>query len=134
MTQFTSRALPAAADVLAPDGSEVRVMAALPGGSMAHFRLAPGAVARAMTHRTVDEAWYVVAGAGEIWRRQGVPGDVREVITALAPGLSLTIPQGTAFQFRASAGSPLDIVAVTLPPWPGPDEAVSAQGPWSATV
>ncbi len=130
MTDFATRTLPAAPDVMAPDGSEVRILVCLPAGSMAHFRLQPGAVAKPVVHRTVEEVWFVVSGAGEMWRRQGA----REEITALTPGLSLTIPVGTAFQFRASPDQALGIVGVTMPPWPGPDEAVPADGPWEATV
>jgi mannose-6-phosphate isomerase-like protein (cupin superfamily) len=130
MTEFTTRPLAVAPDLLAPDGSEVRVLAGVPAGSMAHFRLAPGAVAKAVRHRTVDELWFVVAGAGRMWRRQGA----REEVTELTSGVSLTIPVGTAFQFRAAPDQALDIVGVTMPPWPGPDEAVPADGPWVATV
>jgi len=130
MTDFTTRPLPEAPDVLAPDGSEVRLLAGLPAGSMAHFSLAPGAVAKAVQHRTVEEIWFVVSGAGEMWRRQGS----REEIATLTPGLSLTIPVGTAFQFRAAPDQALGIVGVTMPPWPGPEEAVAADGPWVATV
>ena len=43
MTDFATRRLPEAPDVLAPDGSEVRILAGLPAGSMSHFRLTPGA-------------------------------------------------------------------------------------------
>jgi mannose-6-phosphate isomerase-like protein (cupin superfamily) len=130
MTGFATRLLPDTPNVLAPDGSEVRFLAGLPAGSMAHFRLAPGAVAKAVAHRTVDEIWFVVAGAGDIWRRFGA----HEEVTALSPGVSLTIPLGTAFQFRAAPDATLDIVGVTMPPWPGADEAVPADGPWAATV
>ena len=55
-------------------------------------------------------------------------------IDPLAPGTSLTIPLGTAFQFRAEAGAPLAFVAITMPPWPGMDEALPAPGPWAPTV
>jgi mannose-6-phosphate isomerase-like protein (cupin superfamily) len=130
MTDFATRALPDTPDVLAPDGSQVRFLAGLPAGSMAHFRLAPGAVAKAVAHRTVDEIWFVVAGTGEIWRRFGA----HEEVTALSPGVSLTIPLGTAFQFRAAPDATLDIVGVTMPPWPGADEAVPVEGRWVATV
>ena len=92
---------------------------------MAHFELPAGAVSHAVTHRTVEEIWFVVSGTGSIWRRQGGV----ERIDPLAPGTSLTIPLGTAFQFRAEAGSALAFVAITMPPWPGMDEAVPAQGP-----
>lgn len=106
------------------------MLLALAGGSMAHFRLAPGEVSRAVSHRTVEEIWFVTAGAGEMWRRQ----DGREEVVALAPGLSLTLPLGTAFQFRAAPGHPLEAVCITMPPWPGEAEAEPARGPWPATV
>jgi mannose-6-phosphate isomerase-like protein (cupin superfamily) len=118
------------ADATAPDGTAVRLLLSLTGGSMAHFELPPGAVSHAVTHRTVEEIWFVVSGTGSIWRRQGGV----ESADPLAPGTSLTIPLGTAFQFRADAGSALAFVAITMPPWPGMDEAGPAQGPWTPTV
>jgi len=119
--------LPAEPTVQAPDGSDVRVLLALPGGSLAHFELAPGACSRAVRHRTVDEIWHVLRGRGEMWRRQ----DGHETLTELAPGLTLTIPVGTAFQFRAHADAALSAVAVTMPPWPGADESVPVtDAPW----
>ena len=130
MTAFASKPLPDAYDVLAPDGSEVRILLALTGGSMAHFRLPAGKVSRAVRHVTVEEIWYVLAGHGEMWRAQ----DGREEVVPVAPGLSLTIPVGTAFQFRAAADGPLTAVAVTMPPWPGPEEAVFVEGAWAATA
>ena len=102
----------------------------LAGGSMAHFELPAGAVSHAVTHRTVEEIWFVVEGRGSIWRRQ----DGVESIDPLAPGTSLTIPLGTAFQFRAEGGAPLAFVAITMPPWPGMDEALPVEGPWAPTV
>lgn len=130
MTAFASKPLPDAYDVLAPDGSEVRILLALTGGSMAHFRLPAGKVSRAVRHVTVEEIWYVLAGHGEMWRAQ----DGREEVVPVAAGLSLTIPVGTAFQFRAAADGPLTAVAVTMPPWPGPEEAVFVEGAWAATA
>ncbi len=126
MPDFNSLQLPEAFSVLAPDGSEVRVLLGLQGGGMAHFQLAPGQVSAAVTHRSVEEIWFVVSGAGQMWRRQGQ----REEVTELVPGLCLTIPLGTAFQFRAAATSPLAAVAITMPPWPGEDEAILVAGPW----
>ena len=66
MTPFASLRLPAEPDERAPDGSDVRVMLGLRGGRMAHFQLPAGAVARAVTHRTVEELWFVVSGRGEM--------------------------------------------------------------------
>ena len=114
MPRFAARTLPAEADTTAPDGSEVRILPGLAGGSAAHFRLAPGAVSRAGRHRTVEEIWYVLAGSGEMWLSDGVD----EAVVALAPGTCLTIPLGAAFQFRAGGDGPLDAFAVTMPPWP----------------
>ncbi|MGB7975967.1 MAG: cupin domain-containing protein [Roseiarcus sp.] len=127
---YETKTLDAAIDATAPDGTSVRLLLSLTGGSMAHFELPTGAVSHAVTHRTVEEIWFVVSGTGSIWRRQG---DI-ESTEPLAPGTSLTIPLGTAFQFRAEVGSPLGFVAVTMPPWPGMDEAVPVQGPWAPTV
>ena len=53
----------------APDGARVQVLLSLPGGSMATFTLQPGQVSAAVTHRSVEELWYVVAGRGRMWRR-----------------------------------------------------------------
>ena len=127
---YEIKTLGSAIDATAPDGTAVRLLLSLAGGSMAHYELPPGAVSHAVTHRTVEEIWFVVSGRGAIWRHQG---DV-ESIDPLGPGTSLTIPLGAAFQFRAEAGSALAFVAITMPPWPGTDEAVAAQGPWSPTV
>jgi mannose-6-phosphate isomerase-like protein (cupin superfamily) len=54
----------------------------------------------------------------------------REEVVPLEPGVCLTIPVGTAFQFRTSGPDALEAVAVTMPPWPGDDEAQPAQGRW----
>jgi mannose-6-phosphate isomerase-like protein (cupin superfamily) len=120
------RHLPDVYDVLAPDGSEVRILAATARGSMAHFTLPPGQVSQAMAHRTVEEVWYVLNGQGQMWRKSGKT----ETIVALTAGLSLTIPLGTHFQFCNTGIEPLKAVGVTMPPWPGMDEAFAVQGKW----
>jgi mannose-6-phosphate isomerase-like protein (cupin superfamily) len=123
---FETLPLPARPDARAPDGADVRVLLRLAGGSVAHFTLAPGRVSQAVTHRTVEEIWYVLGGRGEMWRRQRD----REAVVPLEAGVCLTIPLGTHFQFRATGSEPLAAVAVTMPPWPGPDEAVRVPGAW----
>lgn len=130
MTPFDTHPLPIDPTVTAPDGSQVRVLLGLAGGGMAHFELAAGQVAKAVTHRTVEEIWFIVSGRGQMWRRQGP----REQVVELSAGLCLTIPLGTQFQFRAAPDAPLAAVAVTLPPWPGEGEAVFVEGPWTANV
>jgi mannose-6-phosphate isomerase-like protein (cupin superfamily) len=122
----TIRRLPGEHDVLAPDGSEVRLLAACLRGSMAHFRLAPGQISMAVAHRSVEELWYVLSGEGALWLKT----EASEQILPLEPGLSFSIPAGAHFQFRNDGLNRLDIVAVTMPPWPGMDEAVAVTGRW----
>ncbi len=130
MPDFATKTLPAAYDVLAPDGSEVRILQQMARGSMAHFTLHPGQVTKAAKHRTVDEMWFIVSGKGQIWREQ----NGRAEIVPVQFGTSITIPVGTAFQFRAADNDSLGIVGVTMPPWPGEDEAVFVPGAWPANV
>ena len=125
---FDTKRLPGARDVIAPDGSDVRILLRLAGGSMAHFELAAGRTSGAVAHRTVDEIWYVLSGRGQMWRRQ----DDREETAELEPGTCLSIPAGTHFQFRAAGDGALAAVAVTMPSWPGEGEAVAVPGPWAA--
>lgn len=126
MSAFRTMQLPVERTLVAPDGSDVRVLLSLAGGSMAHFELPAGKISRAVVHRTVEELWYVVAGSGEMWRKQGA----REEYVALRPGGCLSIPVGTHFQFRAAGDSSVSAVGVTMPPWPGEGEAVIVPGPW----
>jgi len=127
---FTTRQISEAPDVMAPDGSEVRILCQTGRGSMAHFALPPGAIAKAVAHRTIEEIWYVVSGHGRMWRRHG---NLEEIVEMRA-GLSLTIPVGTHFQFRADGDEPIAAVGVAMPPWPGEDEAYVVEGPWRPTV
>ena len=115
---------PRAPDAIAPDGSEIRLLATGAHGatraSVCEVRLPPGAVSRPVSHRSVEEIWYVLEGRGQVWRcppeSEVDPVDVR-------PGDTLVIPTGWRFQFRAAPDSALRFVCFTSPPWPGPDEA-----------
>jgi mannose-6-phosphate isomerase-like protein (cupin superfamily) len=127
---FATKRLPAGRDAVAPDGSDVRLLLALPGGGMAHFALPPGHTSTAVTHRTVEEIWFFLSGRGEMWRRQ----DGREEVVPVEPGVSVTIPRGTRFQFRAFGDEPLTALGVTMPPWPGDGEAVVVRGTWDPTL
>jgi mannose-6-phosphate isomerase-like protein (cupin superfamily) len=127
---FGTTRLPVSPDAVAPDGSDVRVLLGLRGGGLAHFELAPGQTSIAVTHRTVDEIWFFLAGRGEMWRKLGG----HEAVVPVAPGVCLTIPLGTHFQFRSSGDEPLAAIGVTMPPWPGEGEASEVPGPWTPTV
>jgi mannose-6-phosphate isomerase-like protein (cupin superfamily) len=126
MPDFVTKALGADADVIAPDGCAVRILASTTRGSMAHFMLGPGQVSHAVAHRTVEEVWYFLAGHGRMWRRLGERSEIAEV----TPGTSIAIPTGTWFQLRNDGQEPLAAVAITMPPWPGEDEAYFVDGAW----
>jgi mannose-6-phosphate isomerase-like protein (cupin superfamily) len=97
---------------------------------MATFTLPPGAVSKAVAHRTVEEVWYVARGRGRMWRKI----EDQEQVTELTPGISVALPTGAHFQFRNDGPQPLDIVAATMPPWPGDGEAYFLEGEWDARV
>lgn len=124
-----SMQLPTAPDHLAPDGSAIRSLLALPAGSLAYCTLPAGSVSKAVVHQTVEEIWYCVAGTGQIWRR----GPEEAQITDLAPGTCVTIPVGTHFQFRTSSMDELQLLIATMPPWPGAQEALPVAGYWKHT-
>src|SRR3954454_8824366 len=103
MTRFATMTLPEHPTVVAPDGSDVRVLLGLAGGGLAHFELPAGATSRAVRHRTVEEIWYVLAGRGEMWRSQ----NGHDEVVSISRGTCLTIPLGTVFQFRSFGGDAL---------------------------
>lgn len=117
-------------DLLAPDGSEIRLLVAVDRGSMVHCTLQPGQVTQAVRHQTVEEVWFCVAGAGQVWRRDAA----REEIVEVEPGKAVSIPLGTAFQFRSRGDRPLEVVITTMPPWPGSDEAEPVPGVWKPSL
>ena len=121
-----TKALPSELTVLAPDGSKIRELVAVSGGSMVHCTLPSGATSAAVTHRTVEEVWYILQGRGQVWRKS----ESAESVVDVQPGVSLNITVGTHFQFRNTGTEPLCIIIVTIPPWPGEDEAVRVEDYW----
>ena len=130
MAGFDTKRLPVVRDAVAPDQSDVRILLGLAGGGMAHFELAPGATSVAVAHRTVEEIWFFLRGRGEMWRKQGE----REEVVPVDAGVCLTIPLGTHFQFRSFGHEPLAALAVTMPPWPGEEEAYEVEGKWTPSA
>jgi len=113
-------------DDIAPDNSEIRLLPSMNRGGICHCTLPAGKTSLATKHKTVEEIWYFLEGQGELWRKQ----DSNEETTKVNPGLSITIPTGTQFQFRSTSNDALCFICVTMPPWPGPEEAVKVQGTW----
>ena len=122
--------LPGEYDDLAPDGSEVRLLPVVDEASLVHCQLPAGTITTAVRHRTVSETWFVLDGAGELWRSAGRDPDHHEEVTPLRHGVGVDIPVGTTFQFRSTGKDPLQLLLLTAPKWPGADEAVVATVPY----
>ena len=87
-------------------------------------------------HRSVEEVWYVLEGAGMVWR---CPPDAEPVTVPamnVKLGDALVIPTGWSFQFSAGPDKALKFLCHTTPPWPEEDEAVAVEhgGLGEATV
>ncbi len=113
-------------DATAPDGSNIYFLPNLKGGSMCLCELPVGFTTKAVRHKTVEEIWYFLSGEGEIWRKF----NEEEEVTVVGKDISITIPLGCHFQFRNVGIEPLKFILVTMPPWPGADEAVRVNDYW----
>ena len=122
--------LPEGHTVLAPDGSQIRELVETSRSSMVHCTLGPGAVSKAVAHRTVEEAWYFISGRGEVWRAR----DGSETVVDVFAGVALTIDTGSHFQFRNTGDEDLCFVIVTTPAWPGMDEAYPVSDHWQTAA
>jgi mannose-6-phosphate isomerase-like protein (cupin superfamily) len=110
-------------DAIAPDGSEIYFrIGDAKRASLVEVVLAPGRTSRPVRHRTVEEIWYFLVGAGEVWLRS--PDGTVDSVRSVEPGATITIPAGWAFQFRALGNEPMRFLCYTSPPWPGDREAV----------
>ena len=118
--------LPEAYDILAPDGSEIRLLKDVESGSMVHCVLPPGHTSIAVRHQTVEEIWHFLSGIGEVWRKLSDA----EIVDKVTAGTSLTIPLGAHFQFRNTGEVPLAFIIATMPPWPGNGEAILVADYW----
>src|SRR5258708_40242525 len=110
-TDFDTKRISTGPDAIAPDGSEVRLLCGLSRGGMATFTLMPGAVSKAVAHRTIEEVWYFIHGRGRLWRKSD---DAEEVIE-VGPGLSIASPVGVRCHFRCDGAEPVVAVAATVP-------------------
>jgi len=125
-----TRSFPSDPDGRSPAGADVRILVEGETGSMIHSTVPAGQVNRATVHATVSEFWHVLSGEGQIWRRDGT----EEATTALVSGISIDIPVGTAFQYRCTGADPLQFLCISMPRWPGAEEATVIEGPWKPTA
>jgi mannose-6-phosphate isomerase-like protein (cupin superfamily) len=125
-----TRPFPSTADSRSPAGAEIRHLIEGETGNMIHSTVPTGQVNRATVHATVSEFWHVLSGEGQIWRRDGQS----EETTVLRTGVSIDIPVGTAFQYRCTGADPLQFLCISMPRWPGDQEATFVEGPWKPTA
>jgi mannose-6-phosphate isomerase-like protein (cupin superfamily) len=117
-------------DYNAPDGSEITYL--IKGqmgdcGDLCNCKLPIGKTSTAVKHQTVQELWNFTAGKGEFWLKDGE----NETVSEVKKGTSILIHPGVSFQFRnTSEDIALESTITTMPPWPGPDEAVVVEGRW----
>ncbi len=97
----------------------MRLLCGLSRGGLAVFSLAPlcrresGDASHGRRNLVFHRrSWTLLAQLGGV-----------EEITEIGPGVSISLPTGTRFQYRCDGDEPLVAVAVTMPPWPGADEA-----------
>lgn len=126
-----SHMFPSEPDGRSPAGAEIRHLIDGETGSMIHSTLPPGQVNRATVHATVSEFWHVLSGEGQIWRRDPIG---EEETTEFGGGMSIDIPVGTAFQYRCTGADPLRFICISMPRWPGDQEATVIEGPWQPTA
>ena len=125
-THMQTKPTPKEMDVRAPDGSEIRLLLDMNRGGVCHCTLQPNTTSIAGVHKTIEEIWYCIQGQGQVWRKEGENASVADIF----PGMCLTIPTHTHFQFRNTGTTPLCITITTMPPWPGPQEWVEVEGYW----
>ena len=125
-----TRSFPSAPEGRSPAGAEIRFLIEGQTGGMIHSTVPPGQVNRATIHATVSEFWHVLSGEGRIWRRNAAG----EATALLRPGVSIDIPRGTAFQYRCDGAQPLEFICISMPRWPGDEEATVIEGPWKPTA
>ncbi len=117
-------------DAKSPAGADIRFIMDGTTGNMIHSTVPAGQINKATIHATVSEFWHILEGEGEIWRRDSN----EERVTSLVAGVSIDIPVGTAFQYRNVGRVPLKFICISMPPWPGDDEATHLQGAWGPTI
>ena len=124
--RWATVSLPERHDDIAADGSQIRVLLAMGGGSTVHCTLpsdagSPPGVSFSTVNVGIDEIWYFLEGQGEIWRKNEEESET----VAVSRGVCLTIPAGTVFQFRNTGSEPLEFLCITMPPWrPGTNARV----------
>lgn len=118
-------------NAIAPDGAEIRVLLDRPHGatrlSLAEALVKPGERTACVSHKTIEEMWYIVRGTGRFHRldSEGAEEQTAEVV----PGDALLIPAGYRFWVENTGLDDLVFLCCGTPPWPGQDEAIVWETP-----
>jgi mannose-6-phosphate isomerase-like protein (cupin superfamily) len=103
--------------IVAPDGSEVRELARPPGEarnqSLAEARVSPGSETTEHLHRTSEEIYYFIAGAGRMRL-----GDDEAPVRA---GETVVIPPGTRHKLWNQGPEELLLLCCCSPPYSDDD-------------
>ena len=126
--------------VIAPDGFDLRELSTGKNGSMWSATLPLNTRTKSVYHQTVEEIWYIRSGTGMLctmpskhWSNNKKSNTkntnynyLKQFMDCvkLKPGITFRIPPQTIFQNKSDKNSELDVIAITMPPWPGMDEAV----------
>lgn len=111
-------------DVVAPDGSAIRVLMDRTRNaarlSLAEATVAPGERTLCVSHRTIEEVWYILRGAGTF--HQTAPDGTRTQ-AAVTAGDTVLIPAGHRFWGDNPGSGELIFLCCDAPGWPGAEEA-----------
>jgi len=110
----------------APDLSQIRPLLRTRRGQLSRCMLPPKTISLTQRSKTIEEIWFFLRGIGQVRRKL----EDHEETVDVGPGVCLTIPTGTHFQFRNVGQEPLTFVIATMPPWPGDDECVRVPDHW----
>ncbi len=113
-------------DVIAPDGAEIRILVDQSRGatqlSLAEALVKPGERTSCVSHKTIEEVWYIVRGTGQFHRLS--PDGTDEQIVTIQLGDALFIPTGYRFWVENTGTEDLIFLCHDAPAWPGHDEAI----------
>ena len=122
-----TKCLPEAYDCLAPDGSQIRILAATENRE---FRALHAPCGRGVPGRGASLGRRDLVLHPGTWTglaQTGRSGAGRRRLTGNQSEHSRREP---AFQFRSLADEPLEFLLTTMPPWPGDDEAYRVEDYW----
>lgn len=127
---FDNKQLPGTFSDTAQDGSHYDGLIGTNQSWLSDCDLQPGEVTRPVRHRAHDEIWFVRSGSGQIWRSN----EISQAVIDADFGTCLTIPAGTAFQFRTTGDQPFRFLIFQAPPWPSDGPGFDyVDGPWQPT-